>query len=151
MGSSSRRSSGFRTRARARATRCTSPPDSSFAGRDNVILGNTCLYGATGGTLFAAGTAGERFAVRNSGATAVIEGTGDHCCEYMTDGVVVILGETGRNFGAGMSNGVAFVLDERGVSLFAGGAPLNTDDHPRLEFSAGRRLGSNHAAVFDTT
>ncbi len=72
------------------------------------------LYGATGGNVFIAGQAGERFAVRNSGARAVVEGIGDHGCEYMTDGVVVILGQTGRNFGAGMSNGVAFVLDERG-------------------------------------
>jgi glutamate synthase domain-containing protein 3 len=77
-------------------------------------VGNTVLYGATGGNLFVAGAAGERFAVRNSGARAVVEGIGDHGCEYMTDGVVVILGDTGRNFGAGMSNGVAFVLDERG-------------------------------------
>ena len=69
------------------------------------------LYGATAGRLFAAGRAGERFCVRNSGATAVVEGTGDHACEYMTGGVAVILGETGRNFGAGMTNGVAFVYD----------------------------------------
>jgi glutamate synthase domain-containing protein 3 len=79
---------------------------------DNVILGNTVLYGATSGRLFAAGQAGSRFAVRNSGATAVIEGAGNHCCEYMTGGVVVVLGEVGRNFGAGMSNGTAYVLDE---------------------------------------
>jgi glutamate synthase (NADPH/NADH) large chain len=74
-------------------------------------MGNTCLYGATGGQLFAAGRAGERFAVRNSGATAVIEGTGDHCCEYMTDGVVVVLGRSGVNFGAGLTGGFAYVLD----------------------------------------
>ncbi|MCQ3971399.1 hypothetical protein, partial [Klebsiella pneumoniae] len=74
-------------------------------------IGNTCLYGATGGKLFAAGTAGERFAVRNSGAHAVVEGTGDHCCEYMTGGRAVVLGETGRNFGAGMSGGIAYVWD----------------------------------------
>ncbi|HEU5261328.1 MAG TPA: glutamate synthase large subunit [Gemmatimonadales bacterium] len=78
----------------------------------NVILGNTTLYGATAGRLFAAGRAGDRFAVRNSGTVAVIEGAGNHCCEYMTAGVVVVLGEVGRNFGAGMSNGVAYVLDE---------------------------------------
>lgn len=78
----------------------------------NVIVGNTVLYGATAGSLFVAGRAGERFAVRNSGARAVVEGVGDHGCEYMTEGVVVILGPTGRNFGAGMSNGVAYVLDE---------------------------------------
>ena len=76
-----------------------------------VIIGNACLYGATGGALFAAGSAGERFAVRNSGATAVIEGAGAHCCEYMTGGTVVVLGKIGTNFGAGMSGGRAFVLD----------------------------------------
>ena len=79
-----------------------------------VLLGNTVLYGATGGRLFAAGAAGERLAVRNSGAHAVVEGCGDHGCEYMTGGTVVVLGRTGRNFGAGMSGGVAFVLDEEG-------------------------------------
>jgi glutamate synthase (ferredoxin) len=84
------------------------------ATHENTIVGNTCLYGATGGRLFAAGQAASRFAVRNSGATAVIEGAGNHCCEYMTGGLVVVLGPVGRNFGAGMSNGVAFVLDETG-------------------------------------
>ncbi len=78
----------------------------------NVILGNTVLYGATDGRLFAAGRAGERFAVRNSGAVAVVEGVGDHCCEYMTGGIVVVLGEVGRNFAAGMTGGLAYVLDE---------------------------------------
>ena len=87
------------------------PPNSNFIAKDTVIIGNTCLYGATGGKLFAAGHAGERFAVRNSGAVAVIEGAGDHCCEYMTDGVVVVLGPTGMNFGAGMTGGFAYVLD----------------------------------------
>ncbi|MBT8107889.1 MAG: glutamate synthase large subunit [Gammaproteobacteria bacterium] len=87
------------------------PEDTSFVARDTAIVGNTCLYGATGGELFAAGRAGERFAVRNSGATAVIEGSGDHCCEYMTGGVVVVLGKTGVNFGAGMTGGFAYVLD----------------------------------------
>ncbi|MCB0154304.1 MAG: glutamate synthase subunit alpha, partial [Anaerolineae bacterium] len=85
---------------------------SQLVAGDNVIVGNTVLYGATGGSFFAAGQAGERFAVRNSGAQAVVEGVGDHGCEYMTSGVVVILGRTGYNFGAGMSGGVAFVLDE---------------------------------------
>jgi glutamate synthase (ferredoxin) len=80
-----------------------------------VIIGNACLYGATGGALFAAGSAGERFAVRNSGATAVIEGAGAHCCEYMTGGTVVVLGHIGANFGAGMSGGRAFVLDVDGT------------------------------------
>ncbi len=86
-------------------------PEARFHAHDNVIVGNTVLYGATGGRFFASGRAGERFAVRNSGAWAVVEGTGDHACEYMTGGVVVILGETGRNLGAGMSGGIAFVLD----------------------------------------
>lgn len=89
-------------------------PESRFPAHENVILGNTVLYGATGGMLFAAGRAGERFAVRNSGARAVVEGVGDHGCEYMTGGVVVILGETGRNFAAGMTGGMAFVLDSAG-------------------------------------
>lgn len=88
------------------------PPDiSGFDSHSNVIIGNTCLYGATGGKLYASGLAGERLAVRNSGATAIVEGAGDHCCEYMTDGVVLVLGPTGMNFGAGMTGGFAFVLD----------------------------------------
>jgi glutamate synthase (NADPH/NADH) large chain len=87
------------------------PKGAGYVARDTVIMGNTCLYGATGGQLFAAGQAGERFAVRNSGAVAVIEGTGDHCCEYMTGGVVCVLGRTGLNFGAGFTGGFAYVLD----------------------------------------
>ena len=83
----------------------------TFSWHENIIMGNTCLYGATGGFLFAAGQAGERFGVRNSGAVAVIEGVGDHGCEYMTGGTVVCLGNTGRNFGAGMSGGLAFIYD----------------------------------------
>jgi glutamate synthase domain-containing protein 3 len=90
------------------------PRDSTFAPEENIIIGNTCLYGATGGEVYVNGKAGERFAVRNSGATAVVEGLGDHGCEYMTRGVVAVLGKTGRNFGAGMSGGIAFVLDEVG-------------------------------------
>ncbi|WP_254276599.1 glutamate synthase large subunit [Halomonas sp. 3H] len=90
----------------------TPPRASRFASHETAIVGNTCLYGATGGKLFAAGTAGERFGVRNSGAHAVIEGAGDHCCEYMTGGMVCVLGETGVNFGAGMTGGFAYVLDE---------------------------------------
>ncbi len=86
-------------------------PLSTFATEKTVIMGNTCLYGATGGELYASGRAGERFAVRNSGAQAVVTGTGDHCCEYMTGGVVVVLGKTGVNFGAGMTGGFAYVLD----------------------------------------
>jgi glutamate synthase domain-containing protein 3 len=91
------------------------PADASFAAHQNTILGNTALYGATGGQFFAAGRAGERFAVRNSGALAVVEGVGAHACEYMTGGIVVVLGETGQNFGAGMSAGVAYVLDMEGI------------------------------------
>jgi glutamate synthase domain-containing protein 3 len=87
------------------------PVGVTFVSHENTILGNTVLYGATGGKLFAAGRAGERFAVRNSGAVAVVEGVGDHGCEYMTSGMVVVLGETGQNFAAGMSSGVAYVLD----------------------------------------
>jgi glutamate synthase (ferredoxin) len=88
--------------------------DATYAAADNVIIGNTCLYGATGGTLYANGRAGERFAVRNSAAEAVVEGAGDHCCEYMTGGVVVVLGSVGRNVGAGMTGGLAYFLDEAG-------------------------------------
>ncbi len=90
------------------------PMGVSYKTHKSVIIGNTCLYGATGGRLFAAGRAGERFAVRNSGAKAVVEGIGDNGCEYMTGGVVTILGDTGVNFGAGMTGGFAFVLDEAG-------------------------------------
>ena len=81
---------------------------------ENIIVGNTVLYGAIAGEAYFQGVAGERFAVRNSGAVAVVEGTGDHGCEYMTGGVVVVLGKTGRNFAAGMSGGVAYVYDEDG-------------------------------------
>ena len=87
------------------------PAGSRFVPEDNVIVGNTVLYGATAGEAFFSGLAGERFAVRNSGAQAVVEGVGDHCCEYMTGGVVVVLGPTGRNFAAGMSGGTAYVFD----------------------------------------
>ncbi|MEM6592049.1 MAG: glutamate synthase-related protein, partial [Cyanobacteria bacterium P01_C01_bin.73] len=89
--------------------------DMTFDPSENVIVGNTCLYGATGGTLYALGQAGERFAVRNSKGQAVIEGAGDHCCEYMTGGIVVVLGRTGRNVGAGMTGGLAYFLDEDGT------------------------------------
>ncbi|MBL7004149.1 MAG: glutamate synthase large subunit [Gammaproteobacteria bacterium] len=90
-----------------------SPPEGSlFKSHESTIIGNTCLYGATGGTLYASGLAGERFGVRNSGATAIVEGIGDHGCEYMTGGTIIVLGETGVNFGAGMTGGFAFVLDK---------------------------------------
>jgi glutamate synthase domain-containing protein 3 len=91
------------------------PADAGFVWHQNTIMGNTCLYGATGGYLYAAGRGGERFAVRNSGAVAVLEGLGDHGCEYMTGGIVVVLGPTGRNFGAGMTGGRAYVLDQARV------------------------------------
>jgi len=99
--------------------------EAAAAGRtdQHVLLGNTALYGATAGRLFAAGRAGDRFAVRNSGVIAVIEGAGAHCCEYMTAGVVVVLGPVGRNFAAGMSNGTAYVLDD--TETFS--ARCNTD------------------------
>jgi glutamate synthase (NADPH) large chain len=87
------------------------PKTASYVAHESIIIGNTCLYGATGGQLFAAGVAGERFGVRNSGALAIIEGAGDHCCEYMTGGCVIVLGEAGYNFGAGMTGGFAFVYD----------------------------------------
>jgi len=87
------------------------PANARWASNENYIAGNTLLYGATGGTFFAAGRVGERFAVRNCGAVAVVEGVGDHGCEYMTSGTIVVLGWTGRNFGAGMTGGVAYVYD----------------------------------------
>jgi len=90
------------------------PRDSTFAAEDNMLIGNVALYGATSGKAFLNGMAGERFAVRNSGATAVVEGTGDHGCEYMTRGLVVVLGKTGRNFAAGMTGGIAYVFDGTG-------------------------------------
>ncbi|HUO04145.1 MAG TPA: glutamate synthase large subunit [Candidatus Binataceae bacterium] len=90
------------------------PKEATFKAEENIVIGNVALYGATGGEAFFRGMAGERFAVRNSGAHAVVEGVGDHGCEYMTRGLVVVLGKTGRNFAAGMSGGVAYVLDEDG-------------------------------------
>jgi glutamate synthase (ferredoxin) len=92
----------------------TPPESATYDPAANVIIGNTCLYGATGGVLYANGRAGERFAVRNSLAKAVIEGAGDHCCEYMTGGIVVVLGTVGRNVGAGMTGGIGYFLDEEG-------------------------------------
>ncbi|HUC72805.1 MAG TPA: glutamate synthase large subunit, partial [Stellaceae bacterium] len=91
------------------------PPEARREPTENIIIGNTVLYGAIAGEAYFEGVAGERFAVRNSGAVAVVEGTGDHGCEYMTGGVVVVLGDTGRNFAAGMSGGVAYVWDPKGL------------------------------------
>jgi glutamate synthase (NADPH/NADH) large chain len=110
------------------------PEGSDFSPEENIIVGNVCLYGATGGEVFIRGVAGERFAVRNSGAVAVVEGVGDHGCEYMTGGRVIVLGTTGRNFAAGMSGGIAYVLDSD--RTFASRVnremvdiePLDTDD-----------------------
>ena len=90
------------------------PAESAIVPEKSIIIGNTVLYGAIEGECYFRGVAGERFAVRNSGAMAVVEGAGDHCCEYMTGGCVVVLGATGRNFAAGMSGGIAYVLDENG-------------------------------------
>jgi glutamate synthase (NADPH/NADH) large chain len=97
------------------------PAGSTFASEKNIIIGNTALYGATSGAAFIAGLAGERFCVRNSGALAVVEGSGDHCAEYMTGGRLIVLGSVGRNFAAGMSGGIAYVLDR---STASGGHPL---------------------------
>ncbi|HKS90507.1 MAG TPA: glutamate synthase-related protein, partial [Tepidiformaceae bacterium] len=91
------------------------PPTATFVPEENIVIGNVALYGATSGAAFFRGVAGERFCVRNSGAVAVVEGTGDHGCEYMTGGRVVVIGKTGRNFGAGMSGGIAYVFDEDGT------------------------------------
>ena len=102
------------------------PANAGFTPRENVIAGNVCLYGATGGEAYICGIAGERFAVRNSGARAVVEGVGDHCCEYMTGGVVVVLGQTGMNFAAGMSGGLAYVYDE--TEMFGTRCNLDTVD-----------------------
>ncbi len=116
----------------------------SFEPWQNVIAGNTCLYGATGGALYCAGQAGERFAVRNSGANAVVEGTGDHACEYMTGGSVVVLGSVGRNFAAGMTGGIAYVLDTEGV--FAASKYCGEADK-RLQDVSGRSAEHLHKLI----
>jgi glutamate synthase (NADPH/NADH) large chain len=110
------------------------PTVSSFQPEENILVGNVVLYGATDGKAFIRGIAGERFAVRNSGAHAVVEGVGDHGCEYMTGGRVVILGPTGRNFAAGMSGGEAYVLDEAGA--FKGLCNQEMVDLERVETEA---------------
>jgi glutamate synthase domain-containing protein 3 len=123
------------------------PRTASFVPEDNVIIGNVALYGATSGEAFVRGVAGERFAVRNSGAEAVVEGVGDHGCEYMTGGRVIVLGRTGRNFAAGMSGGLAFVLDEGGVFHERCNREM-VDLEPVIddvEIAAVRRLLSRHA------
>ena len=116
------------------------PADSGIVPEESIIVGNTVLYGAIAGECYFRGVAGERFAVRNSGAIAVIEGAGDHCCEYMTGGVVVVLGETGRNFAAGMSGGIAYVLDEDGTFKSRCNMAM-VELEPVPEEEAGRRAG----------
>jgi glutamate synthase domain-containing protein 3 len=127
------------------------PAACRFESHENVIAGNTLLYGATGGRFFAAGRVGERFAVRNSGCEAVVEGCGDHGCEYMTRGTVVVLGPTGRNFAAGMSGGVAYVLDDAGA--FARRVNPDMVEIARLEADDTelRRLVARHAEVTGST
>ena len=111
------------------------PEDSPFVAHENIITGNTCFYGGTSGEAYIAGVAGERFCVRNSGVRAVIEGLGDHGCEYMTGGLVLCLGKTGRNFGAGMSGGVAYILDEDGLFLSKRLNPDMVKVYPLIECS----------------
>jgi len=123
------------------------PARARYKASDNVIVGNTCLYGATSGKAFFAGRAGERFGVRNSGAEAVVEGVGDHGCEYMTGGVVVVLGQTGRNFGAGMSGGVAYVLDdERTLSGRVSPATVSLESLTREDEETLKTLVEQHVA-----
>jgi len=107
--------------------------ESRFRPEENILVGNTVLYGATSGEAYFNGMAGERFAVRNSGASAVVEGVGDHGCEYMTRGTVVVLGRTGRNFAAGMTGGIAYVLDETGEFAAARCNQASVDLDPVVE------------------
>ena len=107
------------------------PAESGIVPEQSIIVGNTVLYGAIAGECYFRGVAGERFAVRNSGAIAVVEGAGDHGCEYMTGGVVVVLGPTGRNFAAGMSGGIAYVLDEDGTLRRAATWPWSSSSRCR--------------------
>jgi glutamate synthase domain-containing protein 3 len=109
------------------------PKNSTFPPEENILIGNTVLYGATSGEAYFNGVAGERFAVRNSGAIAVVEGTGDHACEYMTNGTVVVLGRTGRNFAAGMSGGIAYVYDPHGDFVRVRCNPVGVDLEPVFE------------------
>src|SRR5579862_3291060 len=129
------------------------PRNSHFVPEENILVGNVCLYGATSGEVFLNGMAGERFAVRNSGATAVVEGVGDHGCEYMTRGLVVVLGRTGRNFGAGMTGGIAYVLDQSGefASVFCNRTDVDlepADDANDIETLL--RLITRHADLTDS-
>jgi len=128
------------------------PEEAPFEPEENTLIGNVALYGATGGEVYVEGVAGERFAVRNSGVKAVVEGVGDHGCEYMTGGAVVVLGDTGKNFAAGMSGGVAYVYDPD--EEFAGKANTDmvsiTDDLEEKDRAMIRRLIENHAAYTDS-
>ncbi len=125
-----------------------SPPDSSRGKKAEVIAGNVALYGATSGSLFLGGIAGERFAVRNSGATAVVEGIGDHGCEYMTGGKVVILGEVGKNFAAGMSGGVAFIYDPtQQFKTRIGSTSVDLDPLDQEDMVSLRELLEKHAEL----
>jgi glutamate synthase (NADPH/NADH) large chain len=126
----------------------STPPDAGYEPSENIAVGNVALYGATGGELYVNGRAGERFAVRNSGVKAVVEGVGDHGCEYMTGGVVAVLGDTGKNFAAGMSGGVAYVLDEAGDFEETANTGMVTleDDLSERDERMLRRLVENHAA-----
>jgi glutamate synthase (NADPH/NADH) large chain len=130
----------------------STPANAAYEASENVLVGNVALYGATQGEAYVNGVAGERFAVRNSGVAAVVEGVGDHGCEYMTGGVVAVLGETGRNFAAGMSGGVAYVYDPDGDfadRANTGMVTLSRDLEPADE-AALRRLVENHAAYTDS-
>ncbi|WP_233745697.1 GltB/FmdC/FwdC-like GXGXG domain-containing protein [Halobacterium bonnevillei] len=128
------------------------PPDAGFDPAENTVVGNVALYGATDGECYVNGVAGERFAVRNSGANAVVEGVGDHGCEYMTGGIVVVLGDVGRNFAAGMSGGVAYVHDPDGTfeSQCNTGMVAVSRDLSERDEDAVRRLVENHAARTDS-
>jgi len=124
------------------------PPSADFPAEENVIVGNVALYGATGGEAFIRGVAGERFAVRNSGAAAVVEGVGDHGCEYMTGGRVVVLGRTGRNFAAGMSGGAAYVLDDGGFAQVCNPELVSVDKlTDPAEIAEVRALVERHAEL----
>jgi glutamate synthase (NADPH) large chain len=129
------------------------PRNSRFVPEENILVGNVCLYGATSGEVYFNGMAGERFAVRNSGATAVVEGVGDHGCEYMTRGMVVVLGKTGRNFAAGMTGGIAYVLDRTGEFAAVCCNRTDVDLEPATEpkdVETLRRMIARHAEVTDS-
>ena len=127
------------------------PRTSTFVPEENILIGNVVLYGATSGEAYFNGMAGERFAVRNSGATAVVEGVGDHGCEYMTKGLVIVLGRAGRNFAAGMSGGIAYVLDESGDFAEKRCNSAGVDLEPVMETSDIELLRSLIAKHFEYT